>query len=101
MNASFYHWNKNDLSLELQIQTKASRDSIIGEYNNRLKVSITTAPEAGKANAHLIKFLAKYFGVQQKQVKIIKGDKNKYKSVLIIAPKNNLDQYPPLLHFVK
>ena len=89
MVTSFYHWNKNDLLLELQIQTKASKNSIVGEYNNRLKISLTTAPEAGKANAHLIKFLAKYFGVQQKQVKIIKGDKNKYKLVAITNPKNN------------
>jgi len=90
---TFYLWNKNDLILELQIQTKATKNAIIGEYNHRLKISITAAPEAGKANAHLIKFLAKYFGIPQKQVKIIKGHQNKYKSILIMAPKNNLDKF--------
>jgi uncharacterized protein len=92
MTGTFYQWNKNNLLLELQIQAKASKDAVIGEYNNRLKISITTAPEAGKANDHLVKFLAKYFGVPQKHVRITKGHKNKYKSVSILEPKSNLDK---------
>ncbi len=90
MIEKFYRWNEDDLLLELQIQTKASKDAIIGEHNNRLKISITATPEAGKANAHLTKFLAKCFGVSQKQVTITKGTTNKYKSVLISSPKKDV-----------
>ncbi len=87
MTENFYRWNGKDLILELQIQTKATKDAIIGEHNKRLKISITAAREAGKANNHLIKFLAKYFEIPQKQVQIIKGHTSKYKSVLLIAAK--------------
>lgn len=96
MMEKFYRWNGKDLILELQIQTKATKDAIIGEHNNRLKISITAAREAGKANSHLIKFLAKYFGIPQKQVQIIKGHTNKYKSVVISAANSN-----SLLHFTQ
>lgn len=91
---TFYLWHENSLALELQIQTKAAKDAIIGVHNNHLKITITVAPESGKANAHLVKFLAKYFGVPQKQISIIKGHKNKYKSILVLEPKNNLDKFP-------
>ncbi len=86
MADTFYTWNKSDLLLELQVQAKAAKNNIIGEYNKRLKIAITTAPENGRANIQIIKFLAKHFGVQQKQIKIIKGHKSKYKTLLISNP---------------
>jgi uncharacterized protein (TIGR00251 family) len=88
---TYYFYKDNDLMLEIQVQTKASRNAIVGEYNNRLKVAITTVPSDGKANEHLIKFFAAYFGVPQKQVTIIKGHQSKYKSISISNPKKNLE----------
>ena len=42
---SYYKWCGNTLTLELYVQTKASRDAIVGKYgDDRLKVSITAAP---------------------------------------------------------
>lgn len=90
---SYYLWNNNELRLELQVQTKASKNAIIGEYNHRLKIAITTAPTDGKANDHLIKFFADYFGVPQQQIKIIRGHTNKHKSILISNPKKNLEKF--------
>ncbi|MBU0743845.1 MAG: YggU family protein [Gammaproteobacteria bacterium] len=89
----YYSWNHNDLLLELKIQTKASRNAIIGVYNGHLKIAITTAPTDGKANEHLTKFLANHFGVPQNQITIIKGHQNKHKSVLISSPKKNMDDF--------
>ncbi|EKD45473.1 MAG: hypothetical protein ACD_69C00274G0001 [uncultured bacterium] len=91
--AKFYTWNSNNLLLEAQIQTKANKNAFIGEHNNRLKIAITAAPTDGKANEHLIKFLAKYFGVSQNQVKIIKGLRSKLKSIMISSPKKNIDKF--------
>lgn len=80
--------------LELYVQPKASKDAIIGEYGQRLKVAITQAPQDGKANKHLIKFLAKYFGVPQSRAELLKGDSSKYKAVLIYTPKQNFAEFP-------
>jgi|SRR3989337_1834053 len=90
---SFYTWNNDNLLLEAQIQTKANKTAIIGEHNNHLKIAITAAPTDGKANEHLIKFLAKHFGVPQNQVKIIKGLRSKLKSIMISSPKKNIDKF--------
>ena len=96
MSKKFYRCDGKNLILELQIQTKAIRDAIIGEHNNRLKISITAVKEAGKANKHLTKFLAEKFGVLQKQVQITKGHTSRYKSVLLIDANIN-----SLLHFTQ
>lgn len=93
MPESFYLWQGNTLMIELQVQAKASKDAIIGQHDGRLKISVKAAPENGQANARVVKFLAKYFGVPQKNVEIIRGHKNKYKSVAILAPKENLEGF--------
>lgn len=91
---SYCHWQGDNLMLELYVQPRASKNVIVGPYGDRLKLTITTAPTDGKANKHLIKFLAKYFDVPQNQVKIIKGDNSKYKSVLVLDPKNTKNLLP-------
>ena len=74
------------LVLRLYIQPKASRDSIIGLHGDELKVAITAPPIDGKANAHLVKYLAKQFRVAKSQVVVEKGELGRHKQVKIIDP---------------
>lgn len=74
------------LVLRLYIQPKASRDAIVGEHGDELKVAITAPPVDGQANAHLMKFLAKQFRVAKSQVIIEKGELGRHKQVRIINP---------------
>ncbi len=74
------------LVLRLYIQPKASRDSIIGLHGDELKVAITAPPVDGKANAHLIKYLAKQFRVAKGQVLLEKGELGRHKQIKIIDP---------------
>ena len=60
----FYHWEENDLHLFIQVQPKASKDELSEILNNRIKIRITAPPIDGKANMHLIKFLAKLFNLE-------------------------------------
>lgn len=48
-----------------------------------LKIAIKAPAEDGKANAELIKFLAKEFGVPQANVKIVGGTTSRHKLVAI------------------
>ena len=89
----YYKWQGNNLLLDLYVQPKSSKNTITGKHGERLKITITAPPVAGKANSYLMKFLAKYFGIPQTQVKIIKGGNSKYKSVILIEPKNNLVEF--------
>lgn len=90
---SYYRWQGDNFLLELYIRPRASKDAIVGQYGDRLKVTITAPPVEDKANKHLIKFLAKYFGVPQHQVKITKGETSKNKSILVSAPKKGLESF--------
>ncbi|HEY1844150.1 MAG TPA: DUF167 family protein YggU [Buttiauxella sp.] len=74
------------LVLRLYIQPKASRDSIIGLHGDELKVAITAPPIDGKANAHLVKYLAKQFRVAKGQVLVEKGELGRHKQIKIIDP---------------
>lgn len=86
--ANWYHWQEANLFLHIQLQPRASRDEIVGPHGDYLKIRITTPPLEGRANKHLIKFLAESFGVAQQHVSIERGEHSKIKLIKIIAPKN-------------
>ena len=75
------------LHLKLYIQPKASRDKLIGPHGDEFKVAITAPPIDGKANAHLIQFIAKQCKVAKGQVSISKGEQGRHKQLIINAPK--------------
>jgi len=89
----YYRWQGDNLLLELYVQPRTSKDIIVGQHGDRLKVTITAPPTEGKANKHLIKFLAKHFNVPQNHIKITKGDSSKNKSILVLEPKNHLLEF--------
>ncbi len=72
--------------MDCHLQPKASKDQLCGLHGTRLKIRITAPPVDGKANTHLIKFLAKQFGVAKNAVTIIKGELARQKRVKIQAP---------------
>lgn len=84
----YYRFDKNNLLLEVQIQTKSSKNKILGEHNGRLKIAINSPPIDGRANKALIDFLAKELKVPKTKIKIIKGLRNKCKSIAISDASN-------------
>ncbi len=83
----FYEWRNGDLLLRIKAQPKASKDEFSEVLGNCLKVRITAPPVDGKANRHLIKFLAKQFKVSKSQVELISGESNRDKRFKICKPK--------------
>ena len=47
----------------IHVQPRASRDEITGIHGDRIKIRITAPPVDGKANEHLMRFLAIEFKV--------------------------------------
>ena len=86
--AKFFYWQEQSLFLHIQLQPRASCDEIVGEHGDYLKVRITAPALEGRANKHLIKFLAKCFKVPQQQVIIEKGEQSRIKLVRIDSPVN-------------
>lgn len=69
--------------LELHVQPGASRSEFAGRHGTRIKLRIAAPAADGKANQALIEFLAGYFSVPRRCVKIISGAKSRAKRVAI------------------
>ena len=67
----------------VRVSPGASREKVVGELGGALKVSVTAAPEKGKANAALIKLLAKTMRVDRKKLSIVSGETRKTKRILL------------------
>jgi uncharacterized protein (TIGR00251 family) len=61
----------------------SGRTRISGLLDDMLKVKVSAAPEKGKANQCLIKFLAERLGVKKNAVSIISGTTSPVKHVRI------------------
>lgn len=83
----FYRWQHADLLLFCHLQPKASDDSFAGLHGDRIKIRIKAAPVDGKANSHLLKFLAAQFGVPTTSVSLQSGESSRQKTILIRAPR--------------
>jgi uncharacterized protein (TIGR00251 family) len=83
----WYQWQGDRLLLSVRLQPRASCDEIVGPHGTEsLKVRITAPPVDGKANQHLIKYLAKAFGVAKGQVTLLSGTTGRDKRLAIDAP---------------
>ncbi len=69
--------------LELHVQPGASRSEFAGRHGDRIKVRLAAPAVDGKANEALVKFLASYFGVPRRSVRIAAGLKSRRKRVVI------------------
>jgi uncharacterized protein (TIGR00251 family) len=84
---SWFRWEGDDLILCLRIQPNASRDAFLGPYGEQAyKVTLTAAPVDGKANAQLIKFLAKQFDLPRSRVEMLTGGSSRNKRLRLKSP---------------
>lgn len=84
---SWYSWEGEDLVLRLRVQPKASRDAFISPFGDtEFKIAICAPPVDGKANAYLLQFLAKEFGVAKSQVTLVAGERSRSKIIRLKSP---------------
>jgi len=67
--------------ITVRLSPRAARDRVLGPHGDALKIAITAPPVEGKANLHLIRFLAKRLGVAQGALSIVSGELSREKVV--------------------
>jgi uncharacterized protein (TIGR00251 family) len=82
----WYHWKGDDLLLAIHLQPGAAHDTLAGTYGERLKIKITAPPINGRANAHLMRYLAGLFEVPCNRVELLAGHGSRSKRVRIRRP---------------
>ncbi len=74
-----------DSGVEITIRAvpSGSRNELRQDDQATLKAVVTQAAEKGKANAALLKLLAKQLGIRKSQVTLLSGETSRRKTVLI------------------
>ncbi|MEO5342845.1 MAG: DUF167 family protein [Gammaproteobacteria bacterium SHHR-1] len=93
----WYQWQGNDLILHLRLQPRASRAGWVEPMAGAYKLRIQAPPVEGKANAELLGFLAKAFGVSKAAVCLESGQNARFKRIRIASP----SRFPDELHIIK
>jgi len=69
--------------VSVKVQPNASKDRVVGEHADQIKIAVTVAPEKGKANKAVIKVLSKWLGIKSSDIQIISGETSRDKKVFI------------------
>jgi len=69
--------------LPVKARAGASQNAIKGTHDGRLKVSVTQAPEKGKANQAIVKLLANSLGLSRSRIELVSGETSPQKTFLI------------------
>lgn len=85
---TFYVWDGDDLILNILGRPAASKDAVGQAHGSELKVSVTAAPEHGRATRHMLRFLAPLFGVKPGNIEVIFGWESIHKQLRIKALKS-------------
>lgn len=84
---TWHRWEGDDLILHLRVQPKASKDALVGPYGDKeYKVTLTAPPVDGRANTHLLKFIAKTFGLPCARVILESGLHSRSKCLRLKSP---------------
>ena len=89
MNDSIFTETSEGLVIKCKIQPSASKTSLAGIFNDCLKFTVAAPPVDGKANKALCVFLAKKLHISKSKVKLVNGDKSRYKSILCTGIKKS------------
>lgn len=71
------------LVLGVKAQPGGRTNAIRGEHAGSLRVSVTQAPEKGKANAAIVEVLCDGLGLRRSQIELIAGETNAKKKFLV------------------
>ena len=69
--------------VKVVLQPRASRDEVLEQQGDCLKVRVTAPPVDNQANIKLCELLAKRVGIGKKQVAVIGGHKGRVKQIKI------------------
>jgi uncharacterized protein len=65
--------NPDAVLLHVRVQPKARANAVKGWHGEALRVSVTAAPEDGKANRAVIELLAETFDIAPSSINLVRG----------------------------
>lgn len=75
----------NAITFDVLAQPRASRARFGPRHDGRIKISVTSPPVDGEANAAVIELIAKTLGVPRRDVEVIAGATSRRKTIRVIG----------------
>lgn len=85
--------------LPVRARPGGRRDAIVGEHAGALRVSVSAAPERGKANAAILDVLAEALRSKPSRIDLLSGETSREKRFLIVGmtPEQVRERLAPLI----
>ncbi len=80
------------MNVDVHATPGAKRTMVGGEHDGALRVSVTAPADKGRANAAIIKALAKALGLRTSQIELVRGATSRRKVFAIEGPVEKLKQ---------
>ena len=77
------HESEGNVTFVIRVHPRAKKNAITGELGDALKLSLTTPPVEGRANAACVEFFAKLLKVPRSSVTIASGQTSRNKVVRV------------------
>ncbi len=74
---------EDGIIIPVKIQPNSSKEKVMGEYAEKLKIAVTSPPEKGKANKAIVKALTKWLNIKTSDIQIVSGEKSKDKEIFV------------------
>jgi len=82
-DASWCRWEDEDLLVRVHVQPRARREAIEGVRAGRLLVRVKAPPAGGRANAAVVRLLARACGVAPSRVELVRGAGGREKTLRV------------------
>ncbi|MEN8135647.1 MAG: DUF167 family protein [Thermodesulfobacteriota bacterium] len=69
--------------LNLYVQPKSSRTRVVGLHDGSIKLTITSPPIEGKANAQVTAFMSKLFKIPKSAITLLSGHQGRHKRLAV------------------
>lgn len=83
----WFRWEDDDLLLWIRVKPRSTRDAFDQIEADSIALRITAPPVDGKANRHILAWLARQFRVAKSAVRIENGERSKRKRIRISGPR--------------
>lgn len=85
--SDWFRRNGDVITLTLHVQPGAKRTEVQGLHGTALKIRLAAPPIEGRANEALLKFIADFFSVPQRQVELKQGAQSRHKVLAVTGSK--------------
>ncbi|WP_130470837.1 DUF167 domain-containing protein [Candidatus Magnetaquicoccus inordinatus] len=78
-------WQGGDWYVEVRLQPRAARVTVLGMYGTAIKIAVTAPPVAGAANQALCHWLAEQLHIAKGRVQLLAGEQARDKRLRLQA----------------